>query len=203
MREIVPPEWTISTDSSDYGVDYRIQVFQNAVPTPHFFAVQMKARTRGYPGLRLSRKTLNFLMMQPMPSMIILFNPTLKEGRAIWLEDLLDLIESAPGVKQHPDAVSFRMPESSVITAAWPQNTVERLRKHEASRVRAMHDAATTSLALKLTTSTARIRHHLANLFPMYVQEQYKDFSEYWVEWRSDVFAQLHVLDGACCTEGR
>lgn len=194
LRRMIPAEWTISTDAIDYGVDYRIQIFEESVPSSLFFAIQLKARSRGYPRVSLARKTLNFLALQPTPSMVVLFSPQMNEGRYMWLDMIFDHLAVQSSVTTKSDKVSILFPDSCKITDEWSRDIVVHLRDLEVAKASIHLRSEINAKALELTTCAAKVRHHLANLFSAYTKHQCGEFAEYWAEWRQDVFVQVEQI---------
>lgn len=43
LNSILSSEWVTNYQSSDYGIDAKVQIFENGKSTPYFFFIQLKS----------------------------------------------------------------------------------------------------------------------------------------------------------------
>lgn len=73
----LPPSWTVERVVHDYGLDLRVEIFQDDRPTGLFFFVQLKATDR-LPSkrgisVRLRPEHLNYWNRLPVPTLVVLW----------------------------------------------------------------------------------------------------------------------------------
>lgn len=85
FESLLPAEWLSHQFESDYGIDRRVEIFEDQTATGHFFNVQLKSQTTGSgqsPAVAIRRSTLNYWAELRDPTLIVIAHePT----QALWL----------------------------------------------------------------------------------------------------------------------
>lgn len=82
----LPSEWLVHDLETDYGIDCRVEIFEDGRTTGLFFNVQLKSTAKGKgdcPARPIKRSTLNYWAQTPDPTLIVIgHEPT----RALWFQ---------------------------------------------------------------------------------------------------------------------
>jgi len=128
FRASLPPEWVVHTPAADYGVDLRVEIFQNGVATGLEFGVQLKATTQGSgttPGVAIRRSTLNYWDSLTNPTLLVIAH---RPTDQLWFQ-WSHLIP----YDEQPETKSRLIRCTAVITSDTPSEFVEEVRGHRAS----------------------------------------------------------------------
>lgn len=75
FERVLPREWVVHSLSEDYGIDRRVEVFENGRTTGVFFNVQLKSTDRGSgqrPAESINRTTLNYWNQTPDATLVVI-----------------------------------------------------------------------------------------------------------------------------------
>jgi hypothetical protein len=91
--QVIPSEWVVRPQDSDYGLDVQVQIFENGRITPFFFYAQLKATdavTAGddAPSWPFSTSRLLHYFESSFPVMLVLFEVSGKRLFYEWAHDL-------------------------------------------------------------------------------------------------------------------
>lgn len=101
FERIIPVEWVARELSSDYGVDFLIEVFENNESTGKTFFVQLKGSTQNIENetfkKQISIDNLNYYNSLSLPVMIICVAVDTEEIWGIWANNLIEIKELKEG----------------------------------------------------------------------------------------------------------
>lgn len=75
FERVLPREWVVHSLAEDYGIDRRVEVFENGRTTGVFFNVQLKSTNRGSghsPAESIKRTTLNYWQQTPDATLVVI-----------------------------------------------------------------------------------------------------------------------------------
>lgn len=75
FEHVLPREWVVHSLAEDYGIDQRVEVFENGLTTGIFFNVQLKSTDRGSghrPAESIKRTTLNYWDQTPDATLVVI-----------------------------------------------------------------------------------------------------------------------------------
>ncbi|MFJ4044164.1 DUF4365 domain-containing protein [Microbacterium sp. NPDC089987] len=107
---VLPREWVIHSLAEDYGIDRRVEVFENGRTTGIFFNVQLKSTDRGsghQPAESIRRATLNYWEQTPDPTLIVIGHDSTKTLWYRWAHLL--------AYDENPDTVSRQVRCENVL----------------------------------------------------------------------------------------
>ena len=98
FEEALPRNWVTRKQDPDYGYDYDVQIFDNEIPTPFHFYVQLKATEvekiskKGTP-LSFETKYFKLYAQGPFPVMICLYIKSIDKLFYVWVDDYLNKLD--------------------------------------------------------------------------------------------------------------
>ena len=119
FRNALPRNWVCEKPSADYGVDLRVDLFEDNNATGLELIVQLKSSAKATDGdaevVRLSTATYNHLRDKLQVAMLVKFVEA--ENEAYWL-----LFRSIPAPLQDQKTFSVHIPKSNRLsTIRWPE----------------------------------------------------------------------------------
>ena len=113
LRQHLPSEWTCERPAQDYGVDLRIDIFENGHATGLELIVQLKAseaaRTQPTESASLRIATYNYLKSRLQLAMLVKF--VAEENEAYWV-----LLRDIPEPDQRNDTFSVQIPKENRLS---------------------------------------------------------------------------------------
>jgi tetratricopeptide (TPR) repeat protein len=95
FESIIPNEWVYRPFSSDYGIDYQIEIFLNKESTGKEFYVQLKSSNQKVENnsvkITLDRKQLEYFQARPLPVLLVVYSTTVKMFYGIWTNSYLSI----------------------------------------------------------------------------------------------------------------
>jgi hypothetical protein len=103
---ILPSEWVIRSNESDYGLDAQVQIFENGVSTPFLFFVQLKAtdsikKLSQTPTFYFSTERLLEYSNYPLPVLLVLYDANWKRLFYRWTHALFNELDFNDKRKLH------------------------------------------------------------------------------------------------------
>lgn len=91
LRSKLPSSWIIDTIENDYGIDFRVKVALKGRVTGIEYNIQLKGTDKplihnGNIVVRLKVSTINYLLSQNLPTMIVIYNASAKKAYYIWID---------------------------------------------------------------------------------------------------------------------
>ncbi len=138
-QSVLPSEWVVEETKRDYGIDLRVEIFENGTATGDEFLIQLKAtdhlRTKGdfavFYGLKTS--TLRYYLLKRLPIVFLLYDARRKVGYWLWIKDYvrhqLDVFDPVWSQKR---TVSLVVPLSNSFDASAVESIRATLRKARA-----------------------------------------------------------------------
>jgi uncharacterized protein DUF4365 len=119
FRNLLPRSWVCEKPANDYGVDLRIDIFEDNRATGLELLVQLKSSARTTEGdfevVRLATATYNHLWDKLQVAMLVKFIES--EDEAYWL-----LFKDIPPPQQEAETFSVRIPKANRLSAIqWPE----------------------------------------------------------------------------------
>lgn len=115
LRQHLPPEWTCEKPGHDYGVDLRIDIFENGRATGLELIVQLKASEAAHAQptelVSLRVATYNYLKSRLQLAMLVKF--VAEENEAYWA-----LVRDIPEPEQQNDTFSVQIPKENRVFRA-------------------------------------------------------------------------------------
>src|SRR5947208_3609223 len=92
FRDCVPDHWTVEEPANDYGIDFRVELFDGEHATGEDFLVQLKASARPARGnteqMRLDVSTFNYLRDNVAVVMLVKYVASSNEAYWTWFRDV-------------------------------------------------------------------------------------------------------------------
>mgnify|MGYP000105989169 CR=1 FL=1 len=121
LRGVVPSSWVVQDLTHDYGKDFLVEVFLRGKATGLEFIVQLRAtdnlRKRGDKVVtRMKVKTINYLLMNKVPSLLLIYDGRIKIGHYIWIEDYVkEELNRVNPTWETQKTVEFKIPVTNIF----------------------------------------------------------------------------------------
>jgi tetratricopeptide (TPR) repeat protein len=128
FRAALPPEWVVHNLAADYGIDLKVEIFENGMATGLEFGVQLKATTQesgAAPGVAIRRSTLNYWDSLTNPTLLVIAHQPTDQ---LWFQ-WSHLIP----YDENPNTKSRLIRGSAIIASETPAEFAEEVRGHRAS----------------------------------------------------------------------
>lgn len=94
FESVIPSEWNINYQHSDYGLDAKVQIFETGKSTPYFFFVQLKSteevKSKKIISYPFSNERLKEYQEYPLPVLLVLFDSKRKKLFCKWTHYFFD-----------------------------------------------------------------------------------------------------------------
>lgn len=119
FRQSLPKSWVVEKPSSDYGVDLRVDLFEENKATGLELLVQLKASTQPMDNdtesVRLKTATYNYLWSKLEVAMLVKYIES--DNEAYWL-----LFRDIPSPSQNQETFTVQIPKTNRLSSiAWPE----------------------------------------------------------------------------------
>lgn len=119
VEDILPDEWIFQKSTTDYGVDYQVEIVQDGSVTGAHFLIQLKGtehlvvRKGKYISHSCETSTLNYFLQRPELVIYVVYDVANKTGYWIWVQDFLN--EESNTNWQNLQSKTIKIPLSNVF----------------------------------------------------------------------------------------